>query len=88
MSGMSLGLKIFLLGLTLVFVGTFVAIIGVAMRTSPTSASYGGFILIGPIPIFIGAGPDSPFTLSLLLILFILILVALAILRPRFQPEV
>lgn len=46
-----------LFGIALVFVGIIVVVI--ALFFSGASGSVGGVILIGPIPIIFGAGPDS-----------------------------
>jgi uncharacterized protein (TIGR00304 family) len=48
------------MGLVLIFVGFFVVFLG-ALTSAGTGgpASSGGFILIGPIPIVFGNGPDS-----------------------------
>lgn len=83
--GVSLGLRIFFLGFILIFIGILATMIGVVMRGPSTSASYGGIILIGPIPIIIGAGPESPLILALLLITLIFLIITLFILRPRFH---
>ncbi len=46
------------LGVVIIFVGLFVVAVGAS--TGPGgSSSGGGFILIGPIPIVFGSGPDS-----------------------------
>jgi uncharacterized membrane protein len=46
-----------LLGIALVFIG--IAVLVVFSLISGGSASAGGVILIGPIPIIFGAGPDA-----------------------------
>ena len=56
------------LGMFIIFAGFLVVIIG-GILGAGRSSSVGGFILIGPIPIVFGSGPDSS----------ILALVALAI---------
>jgi len=53
-----------LLGISLVFIGFFVVLAGVA-TSSGGSGSTGGFILIGPFPIVFGSGPGSS-TLALI----------------------
>ena len=48
------------LGVVIVFVGFLVIALGSFVGASTSgSASTGGFILIGPIPIFFGNGPNS-----------------------------
>ncbi|HUI01718.1 MAG TPA: DUF131 domain-containing protein [Nitrososphaerales archaeon] len=44
-------------GLALIFLGSLVVIVSASGPGS--SASVGGFVLIGPIPIVYGSGPDS-----------------------------
>ena len=50
-------LGLVLLGITLVFVG--IAVLIVASMVLGGSGSVGGIILIGPIPIVFGAGPEA-----------------------------
>ena len=54
----SLPLRLFLLGLALVFVG-FVVIVASALFGDDGTVSVGGVIYVGPIPIIAGAGPDA-----------------------------
>ncbi len=49
--------RLLLVGFVLVVVGFFVVAMGTISGAG--SASSGGFILIGPIPIIFGSGPDS-----------------------------
>ena len=58
------------LGISLVFVG--VAVIIAASALSGGSGSVGGVILIGPIPIVFGAGPDAAWLIVLSVVLFII----------------
>jgi uncharacterized membrane protein len=46
------------IGFTIIFVGILVVALGTFLGSSGSS-SIGGFILIGPIPIVFGGGPDS-----------------------------
>ena len=58
--GISISGRLFgflLLGIVLVFVG--IAVLVVASIVLGESGSVGGIILIGPIPIVFGLGPDS-----------------------------
>ncbi|MBS7651605.1 MAG: DUF131 domain-containing protein [Candidatus Bathyarchaeia archaeon] len=86
-AGVSLGMKIFLLGFILMFIGIIVTIIGLISKAPATSASYGGFILIGPIPIIIGAGPESSHILAFLFLMFIFLAITIILFRLRFHPE-
>lgn len=83
----SLGVKIFLLGFILMFIGIIATIIGLISKAPATSASYGGFILIGPIPIIIGAGPESPLILAFLFLILIFLAITIILSRLRFHPE-
>jgi uncharacterized membrane protein len=56
-----------LLGITLVFVG--IAVLVVASLVLGGSGSLGGVILIGPIPIVFGAGPDAGWLIAISIIL-------------------
>jgi uncharacterized membrane protein len=56
-----------LLGITLVFVG--VAVLVVASLVLGEQGSVGGVILIGPIPIVFGAGPDAGWLIVISVIL-------------------
>ena len=56
-----------LLGITLVFVG--VAVLVVASFVLGGQGSVGGVILIGPIPIVFGAGPDAGWLIVISVIL-------------------
>jgi uncharacterized protein (TIGR00304 family) len=65
-------LALFMLGFFIVLLG--IVILAVATLSSGGSASYGGVIFIGPIPIVFGAGPQAAW-----LILFAIMLAALSI---------
>jgi len=56
-----------LLGITLVFVG--VAVLVFASLVLGGQGSVGGVILIGPIPIVFGAGPDAGWLIAISVIL-------------------
>jgi uncharacterized membrane protein len=49
--------KLFLLGFLLIFIG--MTLITITAVLYGTSANFGAIIFIGPIPIVLGAGPDS-----------------------------
>jgi uncharacterized membrane protein len=65
LSGRLLGFL--LLGIALVFVG--IAVIMVVSVVLGGSGSVGGIILIGPIPIVFGAGPDAGWLIVISIIL-------------------
>jgi uncharacterized membrane protein len=50
--------RLALLGVAIVFVGFFVVAVGTLTGPGGSSSS-GGFILIGPVPIVFGSGPNS-----------------------------
>jgi uncharacterized membrane protein len=60
-------LSFLVLGITLVFVG--IAVLVVASVVLGGSGSVGGVILIGPIPIVFGAGPDAGWLIAISIIL-------------------
>jgi uncharacterized membrane protein len=70
-----------LLGIALVFVG--IAVLVVASLVLGGSASLGGIILIGPIPIVFGAGPDAGWLIAVSIILTIVSLVLFMVLNRR-----
>ncbi len=68
-----------LLGITLVFVG--IAVLVVASLILGGSGSVGGVILIGPIPIVFGAGPDAGWLIAISIILTVVSVVLFLILN-------
>jgi uncharacterized membrane protein len=71
------------LGISLVFVG--VAVIIAASALSGGSGSVGGVILIGPIPIVFGAGPDAAWLIVLSVVLTIISIVLFLIMNRRVK---
>ena len=59
------------LGMLIIFAGFLVVIVGAGGSTSS-----GGFILIGPIPIVFGSGPDSSMLGSVALAISAVVIVA------------
>jgi uncharacterized membrane protein len=74
-------LSFLLLGITLVFVG--IAVLIVASFVFGGSASVGGVILIGPIPIVFGAGPDTGWLLAISVILTVVSLILFLVMNKR-----
>jgi uncharacterized membrane protein len=70
-----------LLGIALVFVG--IAVLVVASLVFGGSGSVGGVILIGPIPIVFGAGPDAGWLIAVSIILTIVSVVLFLIMNRR-----
>ena len=74
-------LGLLLLGTTLVFVG--IAVIVVASMVLGGSGSVGGIILIGPIPIVFGAGPDAGWLIVISIILTAISVISFLIMNKR-----
>jgi len=74
-------LNFLLLGIALVFVG--IAVIVVVSVVLGGSGSVGGIILIGPIPIVFGAGPDAGWLIVISIILTAISVISFLILGRR-----
>ena len=72
-----------LLGITLVFVG--IAVIILASIVLGGSGSVGGIILIGPIPIVFGAGPEAGWLIAISIILSVISIVLFLIMNRRVR---
>jgi len=70
-----------LLGIALVFFG--IAVLVVASIVLGGSASVGGIILIGPIPIVFGSGPDAGWLIIISLILTVASIALFLIMNKR-----
>ncbi len=70
-----------LLGIVLVFVGIVVLVVASIVLSG--SGSVGGIILIGPIPIVFGSGPDAGWLIAISLILTVASLALFIILNKR-----
>jgi uncharacterized membrane protein len=79
LSGRLLGFL--LLGIALVFVG--IAVIVVVSVVLGGSGSLGGIILVGPIPIVFGAGPDAGWLILISIILTAISVISFLILNRR-----
>jgi uncharacterized membrane protein len=79
LSGRLLGFL--LLGIALVFVGF--AVIVVVSVVLGGSGSVGGIILVGPIPIIFGAGPDASWLIVISIILTAVSIILFLILNKR-----
>ncbi|MGQ9538141.1 MAG: TIGR00304 family membrane protein [Candidatus Bathycorpusculaceae bacterium] len=78
-------LKVFL---TLFFIGFFIILVGALFLAAATmlskgTASIGGVIFIGPIPIAFGAGPEAQWLILFAIILGVLSIIMLFILRKK-----
>lgn len=76
-------LRLLLLGITLVFVGIIVIVASSLIFGG--SGSLGGVILIGPIPIVFGAGPESGLLIVLGIVITIVSVVSFWIMNKRFK---
>jgi len=74
-----------LLGIALIFVG--IAVLVVASMVLDSSGSVGGIILIGPIPIIFGAGPNSTWLIIISLILVVLSFALFVLLSRQARKE-
>ena len=79
LSGRLLGFL--LLGIALVFVG--IAVIVVVSVVLGGSGNLGGIILVGPIPIVFGAGPDAGWLIVISIILTAITVISFLILNRR-----
>ena len=71
------------LGMTLVFVG--IVVIVAASAVFGGSGSVGGVILIGPVPIVFGAGPESGLLIVLGIVITIVSVVTFWIMNKRIK---
>lgn len=77
----SRGFGLLLLGIALVFIG--ITVIVVATVVLGGSGSVGGVILIGPIPIVFGAGPEAGWLIAVGVVLTIISVVLFLVLNRR-----
>lgn len=79
------GLRLFFLGLAVVLIGFALVVLGMLLQPStPFSDSFGGVVLIGPIPILFGAGPEASTLIVIgLVIAVVLMIVSLLTARRR-----
>ena len=82
-SGRLLGFLI--LGIALVFVG--IAVLVVASIVLGRSGSVGGIILIGPIPMVFGSGPDAGWLIAISLILTVVSIALFLIMNKRSRRQ-
>lgn len=79
----SIGFKLFLAGFLLVFVG--VVLLAASSFLSQSNASSSIIILIGPIPIIIGSGPDALLAIFLAGLLLVVSLVLFVFMRRQVR---
>jgi uncharacterized membrane protein len=78
-TGITRVLALFVLGFLIVLLG--IIILAVATLVSGGSASYGGVIFIGPIPIVFGAGPQATWLISFAIVLAALSIIVFLLMR-------
>lgn len=78
-------LGLYMLGFFIVLLGIVILI--VATLISGGSASYGGVIFIGPIPIVFGAGPQATWLILFAIVLAALSVVVFLLTRKRMYKE-
>jgi uncharacterized membrane protein len=69
------------LGFALIFIGAAILVIGAVLLGE--SGSVGGIILVGPIPIVFGVGPESAWLIFISLIVVVLSIVVFVLSRQR-----
>jgi uncharacterized membrane protein len=77
-------LALLLAGISLVFVGIAVIVVSSIVLGS---GSVGGVILIGPIPIVFGAGPDALWLILVSVVLSVISIVLFLVLNRRARKE-
>lgn len=78
-------LGLFFVGFMVMLAGTLLLITATATSSHEGSSSFGGVIIIGPIPIIFGSGPDAAWMVLLALILTILSIAAFLIMRKKMK---
>lgn len=71
--------KLFLLGFFLIFIGMIFVMISVVLSEAP--ATFGAIVFVGPIPIVLGAGPNSLWAIMFATALTIVALILFLVLR-------
>lgn len=75
---------LFLIGFILVFAGVIILMVAAAIYGGGT-ASFGGIIFIGPIPIVFGAGPEALFMVVVAVILAVLSIIMFFVFRRKIE---
>ncbi|MGB9676625.1 MAG: TIGR00304 family membrane protein [Candidatus Bathyarchaeales archaeon] len=76
-------MMLFIIGFILIFVG--VIILMVAAAVGGGTASFGGIIFIGPIPIVFGAGPEALLMVIVAIILAVLSIIMFYVFRRKIE---
>jgi len=83
-------MRLTIAGLFLIFAGMLIVILGSLIYSSQTSFSFGGFVLIGPIPVLFGGGRYGLILslISLVLGILMVLLTYIYVKRLRSQKSV
>ncbi len=73
--------RVFTIGMAIVLIG--IAVLVAAVIVSGGQVSFGGVVIIGFIPIVIGAGPDAPLLILAAILLTIVTVSAFLVLRRK-----
>lgn len=76
-------LTLIIIGFSIIFIGIIILIVASLMSGSNTG--FGVFILIGPIPIIIGAGPEAQWLILIAIILTIISVITYLAMRRQIQ---
>jgi uncharacterized membrane protein len=79
-------LVLFIVGFTLVFVGSTI-LVAATIFFGESTVSFGGIIFIGPFPIVIGVGPDAPLMVLFAIALAVLSTITFLIIRSQQRKE-
>jgi len=79
-------LVLFIMGLLIIFAGVAV-LMAAALLSGSSSASFGGFIVIGPIPIIIGAGPEGSWLTAIAIILAVVGIAVFLVMHRRMGKQ-
>ncbi|MGB9741519.1 MAG: TIGR00304 family membrane protein [Candidatus Bathyarchaeia archaeon] len=77
-------LMLFIVGFLMIFVGVIISMVTAAFYGEGT-ASFGGIIFIGPIPIVFGAGPEALLMVIISVILAVLSIIIFLLLRRELK---
>ncbi|MEM3578316.1 MAG: DUF131 domain-containing protein [Candidatus Bathyarchaeia archaeon] len=75
---------LFIIGFVMIFVGVIILMVAAAVYGGGT-ASFGGIIFIGPIPIVFGAGPEAMLMVMVAIILAVLSIIMFFIFRRKIE---
>jgi len=77
-------IMLFIIGFIMIFVGVIILMVAAAIYGGRT-ASFGGIIFIGPIPIVFGAGPEVLLMVIVAIILAVLSIIMFFVFRKKVE---